>query len=128
MEPLPNCRILLVEDQAAVRRLVARMLRSAGCQVEETKDGWEALKYASQEGFDLVITDSHMPGMTGPELIARLRSLYPDIRIIRMSGSSPEAETAEGVPTDIPTLFKPFQQEQLIEEVSRLLTARSSSN
>jgi CheY-like chemotaxis protein len=96
------------------------MLRFGGHEVVEADDGWAAWHLALRDSFDVVITDSQLPGLTGPELIARLRRRDPSVRIIRMSGSSPDEKPPADVPSDIPTLFKPFQQEQLLDEVERL--------
>lgn len=119
-------RILVVEDEPAVRRLVARMLRAANYEVREAEDGWAAWDLAQTEKFDLVVTDSHMPRMSGPELISRLRHVDATLPIIQVSGSSPDADKDYELPADVPTMFKPFQLELLVEEVQRFLSPRSA--
>lgn len=114
-------KILVVDDEPAVRRLLVRMLRSAGYEVDEAEDGLVGWNLALAQRYDLVVTDSHMPRMSGPDLIARLRNIYPTLRIIQVSGSSPDVPKGYQLPPDIPTLFKPFQLEQLIDEVRRIL-------
>jgi CheY-like chemotaxis protein len=81
-------RILLVEDEADVRRLVREMLRSEGYNVIEAVDQTYAIDFCGQpnEHVDLVLTDVVMPNMSGPELADRLRVLRPEIKVLFMSG------------------------------------------
>ncbi len=81
-------RILLVEDEADVRRLVREMLRSEGYNVIEAVDQTHAIDFCgrSNEQVDLVLTDVVMPNMSGPELADRLRVLRPEIKVLFMSG------------------------------------------
>ena len=83
-----NERILLVEDEADVRRLVREMLRSEGYNVIEAVDQTHAIDFCgrSNEQVDLVLTDVVMPNMSGPELADRLRVLRPEIKVLFMSG------------------------------------------
>ena len=70
----PPRRILVVDDDSEVRLLSVNALVDAGYDVDSTKDGaagWEALQV---KDYDLVITDNHMPRLTGMEMIAKLRS------------------------------------------------------
>jgi two-component system, cell cycle response regulator len=67
--------ILLVEDDRITRRLVARLLRRAGYEVEEATDGAEALARIQQKFFPILITDWEMPQMDGPTLCKRIRAL-----------------------------------------------------
>ena len=108
-------RILVVEDEPMVRRLVARALIDAGYLVEEASDGlagWELAR--SIPRLDLVITDSRMPRLSGPELVRRLRELNPALPVLYLSGSARRA-------TVIPTLFKPFELSELVQAVHELL-------
>jgi CheY-like chemotaxis protein len=71
----PAMRVLLAEDQTAMRTLLARTLRAAGYQVQEVADGAELLRALAREEDDepdLIITDLHMPGVDGLEVLARL--------------------------------------------------------
>jgi PAS domain S-box-containing protein len=83
-----NERILLVEDEADVRRLVREMLRSEGYTVIEAVDQSHALDFCGRpdEHLDLVLTDVVMPNMSGPELAERLRVIRPHIKVLFMSG------------------------------------------
>ncbi|MDQ1477033.1 MAG: two-component system, cell cycle sensor histidine kinase and response regulator CckA, partial [Actinomycetota bacterium] len=82
-------RILLVEDDAAVRAALAHRLQRLGFAVTSAISGAEALQIVEQRTFDLVLTDAVMPGISGPELIEHLSVAHPELRIILMSGYTP---------------------------------------
>jgi DNA-binding response OmpR family regulator len=116
-------RILVVDDEPALCELVARMLRDEGYEVVKACDGhagWELIGIAA-ESFDLVVTDSRMPGMSGIEFIRRLREHNPTLPIIHISGS--HVNTIYDLPSDVRTLFKPFDLPELVPSVRGLLAA-----
>jgi two-component system cell cycle sensor histidine kinase/response regulator CckA len=116
--------ILLVEDMAVVRQLVARMLRAAGYDVIEAENGEDALDRAAARAapIDLVLSDVNMPRMSGAELFDALRRWYPAIRVLLMSGYDADV-VAERVAASPRTAFiaKPFIREDLLEAVRELL-------
>ena len=75
---------------------------------------------STAESFDLVVTDSRMPGMSGTEFIHRLREQNPGLPIVHISGSP---ATAYDLPSDVRTLFKPFDLPDLVPTVRQLLAA-----
>jgi CheY-like chemotaxis protein len=82
-------RILVVDDDDATRQLSVDVLVDAGYDVESARDGaagWEALQVKK---YDLVITDNHMPRMTGMEMIAKLRSVTMSTPVILATGTFP---------------------------------------
>ena len=81
-------KILVVEDEPAVRDLAVQVLTECGYEVLAASDGPEALEIGHQhEGtIDLLLTDVVMPHMNGKELAAQLRSQWPGIRVLYMSG------------------------------------------
>ena len=114
--------ILLVEDEAAVRTFAATALRSRGHRVVDA-DGPEAALEAltAEEGpFDLLITDVVMPGMSGPELAARVREAAPGIGVIFISGYSEDAAGAD-ILDSANFLPKPFGLDQLASRVAAVL-------
>lgn len=78
--------ILLVDDEPSIRLILSAVLRHAGYNVEVAEDGYVALHRISESLPDLVITDLRMPNMNGFELLAVLRSRYPQIPTIAISG------------------------------------------
>ncbi len=112
-----EAELLVVEDQAEVRRFVAEVLRGAGCRVHEAEDAKEALQIAETEDrLDLLLTDVSMPGMDGEELARELTRRLPGLRVLLMSGYSRREQALEW-----PVLAKPFAPERLVEEVRRAL-------
>jgi CheY-like chemotaxis protein len=112
--------LLVVEDDAYLRRLVVRRLVASGYRVLEASSGNEAIE--SAEGtIDLLLTDVVMPGMTGVETAAALRKKWPTLRLLFMSGYSPDAAVRDGRGLDGPLLQKPFTMSDLLEHVRRAL-------
>ena len=96
--PLPRGTetILVVEDAAGVRTLATRVLRTLGYQLLEAENGFDALAVIAEHGIrniDLILTDVTMPKMGGRELIERVRSEHPGMRVVFTSGA-PGADTA----------------------------------
>src|SRR6476659_8660715 len=79
-------RIMVVDDDAGIRRTLQILLSKAGYEVVQARDGLEAVRLWRDRGGDLVITDLHMPEKDGIETIVELLSFSPGIRIIAMSG------------------------------------------
>jgi CheY-like chemotaxis protein len=115
-------RILVVEDEPALCELVARMLRQAGYVVVTACDGETGLELVATAtgSFDLVVTDSRMPGISGRELVGLLREHSPALPIIHLTGS---LRSGVGFPSDVRTLLKPFDLPQLVPTVRELLAA-----
>ena len=106
-------RILIVDDEAAVRRTVARALRQSGYESEEAADVAEA-RAMLDSGFDLVICDLHMPGENGLVLVEHVESDYPNTGVLMATGEdSPEVAHAASVHGASGYLVKPFTNNQL---------------
>jgi len=104
-------RILVVEDNAAVRAVLCRILKEAGYRVLDACDGAEASVICQnpKEQIDLLLTDLVMPGVSGPDLAVELAQLRPQMRILFMSGYSGTAITRHGVLKEgLVFLQKPF--------------------
>jgi len=117
-------RILLVEDEAAVRGLLAGELRRVGYEVIVEANGLDAWQTMEGRGepVDLVVTDVIMPAMRGPDLVRRLRERWPELRVLFVSGWQDPAKTK--LPElDERTRFlqKPFDPATLIARVGELL-------
>jgi two-component system, cell cycle sensor histidine kinase and response regulator CckA len=116
--------VLLAEDEPGVRSLARRALTSAGYGVLEAASGEEALMIAASHSRDIavLITDVVMPGLTGPELAARVKSVRPDIKILYTSGYA-ETAVLGGIKSGRGTAFlqKPFTIPQLRACVRELI-------
>lgn len=122
-EPAPrgadrlDVELLLVEDQAEVRRFVAEVLRQAGCRVLEAEEGGAALRIAEENpGLRLLLTDVSMPGMDGEELAREITRRRPQVRVLLMSGFPKQSGSLPW-----PVITKPFSPEKLLEEIRRVV-------
>lgn len=114
-------RILVIDDEPDVRRVVRRCLESEGHQVVEAGDGKMGLRLYQEDAVDLVITDLFMPEQEGLETIRALKRISKDVRILVVTGLQP------GGPFDfrahavllgaLRTLTKPFTREELLDAV-----------
>ena len=117
-------RVLVVEDEPDLRRLVCRMLEQFGYRALDASSGEEALKRVTLEPVDLVLTDVIMPQMSGAELARRLQELDRRVPVLFMSGhlDHPIARSGE-LPQGAALLAKPFTRERLCEKVRQALDA-----
>jgi signal transduction histidine kinase len=115
-------RILLAEDDAAVREIARRILGRDAYDVTSVESGDAACKYAEDQAFDLVVLDVVMPGMPCRAVVERLRELHPGIPIVLASGYVPGENLTE-LSRDHGTEFlrKPYDPEGLLRTVRRLL-------
>jgi CheY-like chemotaxis protein len=123
-------RILLVEDEFLIRMPLAEELMDAGYEVTEANNGDEALEFVGRgDGFDILITDIHMPGtVDGVELASSMRKLEPDILVLYVTGQ-PEALASMGhLATKDALLRKPFDGPDVIQAVTILLEAQGQSH
>jgi PAS domain S-box-containing protein len=117
--------VLVVEDEASVRRLTRRALEAAGFRVIEAEDGQQGLRLAAGAALDLVVTDIVMPGISGTQLAERLASSHPGVPVLFVSGyadEAPESRSALGPGREL--LGKPFRPQQLVARVRQLIEAR----
>jgi signal transduction histidine kinase/CheY-like chemotaxis protein len=116
--------LLLVEDEAAVRSSVRRLLEKHGYTVIEARHGQDALTLMESGAapIDMVVTDLVMPEMGGRELVERLRARQPALKVLFMSGYSELAVAGNGVmPQGSGFVEKPFTVEQLIRRTREIL-------
>jgi CheY-like chemotaxis protein len=118
-------RILLVDDEAAMRELLTLVLELDGHEVLSASNGNDALDALAQGNFDLVLTDLVMPVRDGIDTIKEIRQRFPQLRIIAMSGGSRNnagdaLETARQIGATR-TLQKPFSNQQLLETTREVL-------
>ena len=116
--------ILVVEDQRGVRQLATRILTRHGYTVLEAADAVEAIEIAAKAAqvLDLVVSDVVMPGMGGPELVARVRTLRPATKVLYMSGyTGDDLSRRIGLESHAAVLEKPFSASDLLWAVRDVL-------
>jgi PAS domain S-box-containing protein len=106
--------VLVVEDEPALRAITARLLTSAGYDVQVAADATEAdARFEERGGFDLLVTDVVMPGVNGRQLARRLRARVPSLCVLFMSGYSEGIFDDDGALDDVQLLPKPFSAQTL---------------
>lgn len=116
--------ILLVEDEARVRRLIREILAMRGYSVLETAGGDEALRVATDHSgpIHLVLADVVMPEMSGPDLAKLILAARPEARALFVSGYTDEAIVHHGIlPSDAMFLPKPFLPDALLRKIREVL-------
>jgi signal transduction histidine kinase len=114
-------RILLVDDEQVVREVIALFLRHQAHEVEVTPSAIEALRLVREQKFDLVITDHAMPGMTGGNFVATLRSAGFQIPILMLTGFGELMTTSDSIPTGVTKLVnKPVTMEDLRSAIAAI--------
>jgi two-component system NtrC family sensor kinase len=123
-------RVLVVEDEVVLRRLLQELLRSRfGCNVEIATNGLEAMAAIKAGSFDLVIADIRMPEMSGTDLYLRLREVRPELarRFVFVTGHPGETALAEEISRwNVPIIAKPFTLARLAEVCGPFLEAASA--
>jgi CheY-like chemotaxis protein len=115
-------RILVVEDQAQVRAVLAELLERAGYAVTAVSHGEDAL--AAGGSFDLLLTDIVMPGISGVELAERMRADHPDLRIVFTSGYAGDRLEGALEQVDATFLQKPYRGDELRKAIRLSLDGR----
>jgi two-component system cell cycle response regulator CpdR len=114
-------RILLAEDDDAMRVYLVRALERSGYSVEAVDRGTAALEKVERgDAFDLLLTDIVMPEMDGIELAQRVSVLVPDMRVMFITGFSAVTLRAGQTLPQAKVLSKPFHLRDLVLEVDRM--------
>jgi PAS domain S-box-containing protein len=126
--------VLLVEDDASIRKAVRQALQRSGYRILEAPNPGEAILISEQHTglIHLMLTDVVMPRMSGPELAERLDPWHPEMKVLYMSGHTEEDVLEDAIlPPGAAFLRKPFAIQGLLEQVRRVLDtpkARSGGN
>lgn len=120
----PRRRVLVVDDEAAVRGVVSELLQANGYEVDTAGDGNEALARAAEAAYSLVLMDVVMPGLDGREAAERLHTEQPDLPIVMMSGYQTETQSVSA--SVVGFLHKPFRAVALLEIVGEFAVADAS--
>ncbi len=113
-------RILLAEDDQAMRSYLARALENAGYSVMSVGSGLDALPLLETEIYDLLLSDIVMPGMDGIELAQRCNELSPGTKVMFITGFAAVTLKANREAPHAKMLSKPFHLKDLVLEVERM--------
>jgi DNA-binding response OmpR family regulator len=107
--------VLLVEADPAIRDLAESVLRREGYKVQAAANADEATDWSTSSGVrpQLLVAGLELPGLSGPNLAARLLQQHPHLRLLYLSDRAEDATEIDGRSWAIPTLAKPFTSEQL---------------
>ncbi len=111
-------RILLIDDDPGVRESTGRMLRAAGYTVQEVSTGEEGFELAKGGGFDVILSDMRMPGLSGIDVLRKLRDVHVDASFIVMTGFGTVDTAVEAMKLGaVDFVQKPFFRDELLMRV-----------
>jgi two-component system cell cycle response regulator CpdR len=128
MNDLPPIRILLAEDEDAMRTYLARALENAGYQVVAVDRGTEALPWLEREHFDLLLSDIVMPEMDGIELAQHTAKVAPQTQVMFITGFAAVTLKASREQPRAKVLSKPFHLKDLVLEVDRMFRTEAAAS
>ncbi len=112
--------VLVVDDEKNMRLSLQAMLGDEGYQTRAVESAEEALALLGKERFFMVLTDAHLTGMTGYELLSRMRTAHPEIPVLMITAYATPKLAVEAIKSGaIDYLSKPFEPEELLHAVSR---------
>jgi DNA-binding response OmpR family regulator len=114
--------LLVVDDEPAIRELVAQVLCQEGYNVLQASGAAEALRLSAAATIHLLLTDFSMPGVNGLDLIRRFRTVFPKAPVLILSGSLACLDGRTGDLDRLAMLEKPFAVDELVGKVRALLT------
>jgi DNA-binding NtrC family response regulator len=125
MADSPAQHILLVDDEAAFREVMAERLADNGFRVEQASTGEEALARLSEFAFDILVTDLRLPGVDGRQVLDEALARYPEIIAIVITGFGTVREAVEVTRLGAEGFItKPFQFEELLHELNAAIEKR----
>jgi DNA-binding NtrC family response regulator len=122
-------RVLLIDDEEAFLSSMARLLKRRGMTVYQAKDGAEGLQIIEKTEVDVAIIDLKMPGMSGMEVLKRIKKRKPDVEAIILTGHATVESGVEGMKQGAADyLFKPQDPEALIRKIEFAAGRRSQES
>lgn len=120
-------RVLIAEDDQDIRELIVLTLSFHGFEADSATDGQEAVEFALEKNYDIILLDVRMPRMTGYEACRRLRELEStkEIPIIILSAKGQESEIRAGLDAGANEyILKPFAPDLLINKINEVLNGK----
>ena len=122
-------KVLVVDDEPAMRRGLRTSLRTNGYEVEEARSGEEAVQIASERTAEIVLLDVNMPGMGGVEACRRLRSALPTAGIVMITVRDAEEDTVEALEAGADDyITKPFRLRELLARLTAVMRRGRADN
>ncbi|MCB0922878.1 MAG: response regulator, partial [Actinobacteria bacterium] len=128
LDPETPARILVCDDDADIRAIIAHSLEALGHQVTQAGDGEQAMSRCQEGSFDLIVMDIMMPGMSGLEVVDWYRANFPSpyVPILMVTALDETEDKVEGLRRGADDyLPKPFQARELQARVAALLRTRT---
>jgi two-component system response regulator PilR (NtrC family) len=118
-------RILVVDDERSMREMLSILLEREGYEAVEAKNGQEALQIFETSIFDLVISDIHMPGINGIELLSRIKTLAPEVPVLMITAFATAEQAVDAIKLGAFHYFtKPFNNDEIRALVRNALEKR----
>jgi DNA-binding response OmpR family regulator len=114
---MPDWKVLIVDDEKDFVSTLAERLRMRGMRADEAASGEEALAMMTSEPPQVVVLDIMMPGMSGLEVLKRIKADYPQVEVILLTGLGTKKEGMDLGAVDC--LVKPLQIEELIDKINK---------
>jgi len=129
MQPILNSetpvRVLVVDDEDHICRMVTRLLEEKGYACEQALSAEEPLEALDEADFALVVADIMMPGMSGPDLLRKVKERQPDVAAIMLTGVDKQDTAIEALELGAyGYMIKPFQENELLINVANALRRR----
>jgi CheY-like chemotaxis protein len=122
--PIPGGRVLIVDDDEDIRKILVRFLQPVVTEVVEAGNGQDALKLVRASAFSVILTDLGLPDISGVRLIREIRQVDAHVRMVILSGSAQRLAPDEFADLQVDGLLsKPIGMQQLLGEVGRLVAA-----
>jgi DNA-binding NtrC family response regulator len=122
---MPQGRVLIIDDEESIREYLSMMLEREGYEVVATADGKKALRSQSQDGFDVVVTDLQLPGLSGIDVLSALREQDPTLPVIIVTGHASQESAIEALNLGaFYYLLKPVSNDELKQVVRNALEMR----
>ncbi|WP_325049096.1 cell cycle two-component system response regulator CpdR [Tsuneonella amylolytica] len=128
MNTMTPIRILLAEDEDAMRTYLARALENAGYEVVAVDRGTDAIPHLESDQFDLLLSDIVMPEMDGIELAQRCNELSPGTKVMFITGFAAVTLKASREQPRAKVLSKPFHLKDLVLEVDRMFGTEAAAS
>ncbi len=124
-----HIKVLVAEDNPAVREFIERAIKTIGVQVVSVVDGQQALDALNQNSYDVLVTDIVMPNVDGIALALKAVRQYPNLKIVMISGYAQERMRAHNLDALVHRIIaKPFSLEEICEAVEDVMKMPEGQN